>query len=175
MRAALCLACVLGLAFSATAGSSIPAFAAGAVSLVEADPDGVAKPPDRLDEILTDAPLILHLWATWCAPCRGELPELAEFRASLPPELNARLIVVSVDTRPLSEVRRFLDADMDLRGFHTYRADPTEAGGRFQITGYPLTLFLDRDGAVTRRISGAAPWPDESFRSQVVEHLGAGT
>ena len=38
----------------------------------------------------------------------------------------------------------------------------------------PVTL-IDRDGAVTRRISGAAPWADEGFRSQALEHLGAGS
>ncbi|MBC7283426.1 TlpA disulfide reductase family protein [Hoeflea sp.] len=176
-RAALCLACMAGLALAAAPATEAGAGIASttAASADEAGPEAVAAAPDRLDEILPEAPLILHLWATWCAPCRAELPELADFRAALPASLKARLVVVSVDTRPRADVRRFLDADMDLPGFQTYRADPAEAGGRFQITGYPLTLFLDRDGAVTRRISGAAPWPDEGFRGQAIEHLGRGS
>ncbi|WP_339756759.1 TlpA disulfide reductase family protein [uncultured Hoeflea sp.] len=167
-RAALCLACVAGMALAA-AGADVSSAAA---SKSETAPHAL---PDRLDEILPDKPLILHLWATWCAPCRSELPELADFRAALPAGLGARLIVVSVDTRPRADVRRFLESDVDLPGFQTYLVDPAEAGSRFQIIGYPLTLFLDRDGAVTRRISGAAPWPDTDFRSQMIEHLGSGS
>ena len=176
-RAALCLAFVVGLAFAAVPATAVAAGVSSTLpaSAGDAGPEVLPAPPDRLDAILPDGPLILHLWATWCAPCRAELPELAAFRAVLPADLGDRLVVVSVDTRPLAEVRRFLDGDMALPGFETYRVDPAEAGGRFQVIGYPLTLFLDRDGAVTRRISGAAPWPDAGFRSQALEHLGAGS
>ncbi|WP_161785031.1 TlpA disulfide reductase family protein [Hoeflea sp. BAL378] len=174
---ALCLACAAALALAAAPATAVAGGVSSTVAAGTADAgaDAVLAAPDRLDAILPDAPLILHLWATWCAPCRAELPELAAFRATLPADLGDRLVVVSVDTRPLAEVRRFLEGDMDLPDFETYRVDPAEAGSRFQVTGYPLTLFLDRDGAVTRRISGAAPWPDEGFRDQALEHLGAGS
>jgi len=177
MRAALCLVWLLGLALpqpAATAELEVSPFGLKAFRVAEADPAGMAGGPDRLEHILpAGAPLIVHFWATWCVPCRGELPELAEFRQALPSELSARLVVVSVDKRPRAQVRRFLDSDIDLPEFQTYLIDPTEAGSRFQIIGYPLTLFLTPDGAVVRRISGAAPWPDKTFQLQVTGHLSA--
>lgn len=177
METVLCLFWLLGLAVPLTPGTAelkASPFELPAIRVAEADPVGMAAAPDRLEDILpADAPLIIHFWATWCVPCRGELPELAEFRQALPPELSARLVVVSVDKRPRAQVRRFLESDIDLPEFQTYLIDPAEAGSRFQIIGYPLTLFLTPDGAVVRRISGAAPWPDKSFRLQVTGHLSA--
>ncbi|MDP2733410.1 MAG: TlpA disulfide reductase family protein [Hoeflea sp.] len=177
MRTALCLVWLLGMAVPQPAGTAeleASPIELQAIRVAEAEPSGLAGAPDRLEDILpAGAPLIVHFWATWCVPCRGELPELAEFRQALPPELSARLVVVSVDKRPRVQVRRFLESDIDLPEFQTYLIDPAEAGSRFQIIGYPLTLFLSPDGTVARRISGAAPWPDKAFRRQVLEHLSA--
>jgi len=175
MRAVLCLACLLGFAVPHPALSTGTPLSQGTASRITLEATGLADTAsavDRLETILPDAPLVVHFWATWCVPCRAEQPELADFRDGLPEELGTRLVVVSVDKRPRADVERFLGSDMELHGFQTYLVDPAEAGSRFQIKGYPLTLFLTADGTVIRRVSGAAPWASETFRAQVREHLG---
>ncbi|PWV98777.1 thiol-disulfide isomerase/thioredoxin [Hoeflea marina] len=144
------------------------ALSAGPARAAQAE---TAIAPRRLDDILPPAPSVVHLWATWCTPCRRELPELARFRQTLPAGLEERMIVISVDTRQPEDVRQFLDTELGLPDFRTDLIDAAEAGRRFRITGYPVTLFLDAGGAEVLRISGAAAWQDGDFRSRVIGHL----
>ncbi|MBD8893907.1 TlpA family protein disulfide reductase [Roseibium litorale] len=124
-----------------------------------------------LKELTKDKPVLVHLWASWCAPCREELPELAAFKAALPEDLQKRFLVVSVDTKPLTAVQSFLSEDLDLPGLDTLQTAPAEAGRTFRIKGYPSTVFLNADGKIVRRIDGSAPWGDSAFQSDVIRHL----
>lgn len=158
------LLCTLaGLAFAGPAGAT--------AQEQDLKLSNTAGEPLFLTQLADGMPVLVHLWASWCAPCRAELPDLAAFKRSLPGDLQKRFLVVSVDTKPLAAVQSFLSEDLNLPGLTTLQAAPAEAGRTFRIKGYPSTVFLSAGGEINRRIDGSAPWGDSAFQSDVIRHL----
>jgi cytochrome c biogenesis protein CcmG/thiol:disulfide interchange protein DsbE len=98
---------------------------------------------------LRGTPVIVNIWASWCGPCRAEMPLLE--RASRIYE--GRIVVLGVDSRDdSSAARRFLD-DVDV----TY-PNVFDAGGGIRRTlglrGFPTTYFYDRSGRLVETIVG---------------------
>ena len=97
--------------------------------------------------------VVVHFWATWCVPCRAELPLLLEATR----EANIHLLAVTEE--PWGEVRVFFGG-----------AVPTEvvrAGGaakRWEVSGLPDT-FVVRDGRIVARMGGARDWSTTEART----------
>lgn len=110
-------------------------------------------------------PTVVNVWATWCGPCREELPELQAASAAL----GERVRFVGIDrTDPRDEALELLAAS----GV-TYDnvADPRDDYvPRLGIRGMPTTLFVDADGVVRHRWTG--PLDEAQVLDLVAEHLG---
>ncbi|SFV34704.1 Thiol-disulfide isomerase or thioredoxin [Devosia crocina] len=120
----------------------------------------------RLDRLI-GAKTILHLWATWCRPCREELPELEAFADAY--GLEEQLVLVSIDTMSMINIDAFLDdLDVDLP---TYRQVKGNVGTALTILGYPSTLVVDVNGAVLFRKQGAVDWGDPDQAAHLLELL----
>ncbi len=129
-------------------------------------PQGVAG---GLDEILPDGPVILHFWATWCAPCRAELPEVAAFKTVLEKAgLGDRLVLISVDSRPYDEIEAFLHDELGLKELQSLQADSRMTGAVFRLTGYPGTVWLDDGHEETGRHAGALQWSTEAVQTELI-------
>ncbi|WP_164730588.1 TlpA disulfide reductase family protein [Pelagibacterium montanilacus] len=112
-------------------------------------------------------PTILHFWATWCAPCREELPELAAFDAVLDEQgLAERLVLVSIDTIDFAAITAFLD-DLALE-IDTLQQIKGNAGSAFGILAYPATVVVDGDGAVLFHRQGVVAWDDPEVAQDMV-------
>lgn len=147
--------------------------ATGVAGLVLNAPGSISDMAARLTvgDRLRDGPVILHLWATWCAPCRRELPALAAYRAHLAKKgLSDRLLVVSVDTKPMGEIMRFLGEDLGLVGFQTFQADPRLVAALLKPSGYPSTFVVNEYGRVEDAHSGPVQWSEQNVRDRY-EHL----
>lgn len=122
---------------------------------------------------LPDGPVILHFWATWCPPCRKELPEIARFHKKLEQQgLANRLMLVSADSKPYAEVTAFVDKlTADEGGLPTYQAKDRSTTAPFQIFGLPTTVFLDGERRIVQKIPGALPWNDESHGTKLISFL----
>ena len=123
-------------------GGPAPAFSLPTL----ADPDVRMGPAD-----LRGRPAVLNFWASWCAPCRDEAPELAEVSASVTDV--AFLGVNILDGR---------DPARDYeREFGIAYPSVRDATGRipklYRVTGAPETFFLDAEGLVVGRFIGAFP------------------
>jgi cytochrome c biogenesis protein CcmG/thiol:disulfide interchange protein DsbE len=98
---------------------------------------------------LRGTPVVLNFWATWCPPCRAELPHFQAVHASQ----GADFTLLAVDVREApQDVARFAD-QLGL----TFPI-PLDADGRiaatYQVRAYPTTFFIDADGVIRRIVRG---------------------
>lgn len=107
-------------------------------------------------------PTVVNLWATWCPPCRRELPMLVEVAGD---RTDVRLMLVS-QGEPADLVAGYL-ADEDLPSSDV-RLDPARAlGTAIALSGYPTTLFIDADGVIQETTVG------ELSRARLLRGLAA--
>jgi thiol-disulfide isomerase/thioredoxin len=107
--------------------------------------------------------VLLNLWATWCVPCRKEMPTLDRLKAELG-SAAFDVIAVNIDTRDPEKPRAWL-AETGMRHL-AYYADPTAkvfqdlklAGRAF---GMPTTFIVDRRGCELGSLAGPADWSSE--------------
>jgi peroxiredoxin len=112
--------------------------------------------------------VLINIWATWCQPCRVEIPSIERlYRAYGPRGLN--VVAVSIDD-PGSEsaIRAFVhDMGMTFQVLH----DPSGRIERaYQTTGYPETVIVGKDGVIRKKIAGAIDWNSEGNR-RLIERL----
>jgi thiol-disulfide isomerase/thioredoxin len=100
--------------------------------------------------------VLLNLWATWCAPCRKEMPALDRLRASLGSD-KFDVVALSVDRTGLEGAKKFLD-QINAQSLELY-ADPTaKISSQLRVAGLPATLLVDREGREIGRLTGPAEW-----------------
>lgn len=100
--------------------------------------------------------LLVNLWATWCAPCRAELPSLLRLQQTLSGE-GFRLIMIATDRRGAEVVGPFVAAN-NLGWTQTYLDTYGQASTRFGTNVIPTTILIDRSGREIGRYSGAVQW-----------------
>jgi thiol-disulfide isomerase/thioredoxin len=107
--------------------------------------------------------VLLNLWATWCVPCRKEMPALDALEAKLGGPAF-QVVAINIDTRDLDKPKNWLkDAGIDRL---TYYADPSakvfqelKVVGR--ATGMPTTLLVDPAGCEIATLAGPAEWASD--------------
>ncbi|MDT8902023.1 TlpA family protein disulfide reductase [Anaeroselena agilis] len=119
-----------------TAGKAAPRFTLGSL-----DGAQVAAPvPGKVT--------VLNFWATWCPPCRAEMPELDKFAAANP---AVAFYAVNLE-EPASKVAAFLgERGLSLPGLLDAGGDAARA---YRIRSIPTTVVVDRDGIIRYRKSG---------------------
>jgi thiol-disulfide isomerase/thioredoxin len=115
--------------------------------------------------------VLLHFWATWCPPCRRELPALAALRAALAAE-GLSVLAVSVDAGSPDAVARF--AAERAPGLEVLLDPSEELARRYGVRAYPTSVVIDRRGRVVHRAAGAFAWdaPESVawFRALLARH-----
>ena len=95
--------------------------------------------------------VVVNFWASWCAPCRKELPRLDRLHAELAGR-GARVVAISID-HEASNVRRFVKAHR--LSLPVYHDGPDGLARTLDLSHVPFTLVLDRDGGVALATAGA--------------------
>ena len=100
--------------------------------------------------------VLLNVWATWCSPCRQEMPTLDRLQARLGGK-DFEVVALSIDRDGPDVVRKFFK-EIDVHNLALY-IDPTmEAQSKLRLVGVPTTLLIDRDGREVARYTGVAEW-----------------
>jgi cytochrome c biogenesis protein CcmG, thiol:disulfide interchange protein DsbE len=98
---------------------------------------------------------LVNIWATWCQPCRIEMPDMQKLYDSLAPH-GFKIAAVSIDEGPPEDVRAF-GQDLGLT-FDLLQDRSTRVQQIYQTTGVPESFLLNRDGVIVKRVIGAHDW-----------------
>jgi len=109
--------------------------------------------------------VLLNVWATWCVPCRKEMPTLDRLQARLGGE-DFRVIALSIDRKGIEAVRGFYQ-EVGVEKLAIY-LDPSGKGSQgLTIPGVPTTLLINREGGEVARKLGEAEWDSAEMVSLV--------
>lgn len=99
--------------------------------------------------------VILNFWATWCPPCREEMPSLDALYQKFKENKDIVMLPVSIDENA-DTVREFMKRNnYSMPAYH----DPNkDAGSAYGITGVPETFFIDKNGVISEKIIGPVDW-----------------
>jgi thiol-disulfide isomerase/thioredoxin len=169
----------LALIAALAAAVAAPAVARDPMPL-HADPLNMLPPPftdaqgrERSLEEWRGKVVLLNLWATWCAPCREEMPRLDALQARLGgPAFE--VIALSIDGAGLPAVRQFYD-ELGIAHLALYNDATMRAGFAVGMIGLPTTVLVDREGREIARLIGPADWdsPDAiAFFESIVAAQG---
>lgn len=103
---------------------------------------------------------VVNFWATWCAPCRAEMPDLSDLQTQIGgDDISVVTIATGRNPRPAME-RFFKEIDVDNLPLH---ADPRSTLARdMGVLGLPITVILDREGNEMARLQGDAKWNSDN-------------
>ena len=113
-----------------------------------------------LNLINTDEIYILNFWATWCAPCREEMPSLDKLQA------NDGIFVfpINLEEKNLENTDKFYK-DLNIVNLNTYFDEGLKLVKVFALRGVPTTIILDKNKQMVARISGSIDFEDKKFIS----------
>lgn len=110
--------------------------------------------------------ILLNLWATWCGPCREEMPSLDRLQAALGSD-KFEVVALSLDRAGAEAAKKFLD-EVKAKNLKLY-IDPTAKQGlALQLIGMPTTILIDKNGREIGRLAGGAEW-DSAEAKKVIE------
>jgi thiol-disulfide isomerase/thioredoxin len=113
--------------------------------------------------------VLLNIWATWCAPCRREMPTLERLQAELGgPDFE--VVALSLDRKGLPAVQEFYKK-LGLQELATYVDQSGAAQRALNALGLPTTLLLDRAGNEIGRLLGPAEWDSPEMIGFLREYL----
>ncbi len=110
--------------------------------------------------------VLLNLWATWCGPCREEMPGLDRLQAELGGD-NFEVVALSLDRGGIEASQRFLD-QIKVASLATYVDATGKASKPLRVIGMPTTLLIDADGFEVGRLIGPAEW-DSTAAKKLIE------
>ena len=103
--------------------------------------------------------VLLNVWATWCAPCRVEMPSMQRLHDRYGPE-GLKIVAVSIDQPGMEDEIRDFAREYKLT-FEILHDAPGAIKRTYQTTGVPETFVIARDGTIRKKIIGATEWDSE--------------
>ena len=139
-------------------------------------PDATFHDPDGGDISLADfdgVPVLVNLWASWCAPCIKELPTLAKLEQSHAIDGQLGVIAISQDRAPKSSVDAFL-ADKGIARFAAFHDPEMALSGALGVEVLPTSVLYDSNGREVWRYVGDLDWTGAEA-SRLLAEAGAVT
>jgi len=109
--------------------------------------------------------VLVNLWATWCAPCREEMPTLAALQSAMGSK-DFEVVAISLDRKGIDVAAKFLN-EVNATSLKLYNDPSTETLGKFQAVGLPASILIDREGREIGRLLGPAKWNSDEAKALI--------
>ena len=114
--------------------------------------------------------LLVNLWATWCAPCRREMPALDRLEADLGSGEGFSVIPINIDTGAAGKAKAFLDA-IEVKNLPLYRDPSTDIFLNVKRRGFgiglPVSILVDESGCLLGHLAGPAEWDSDDAKALI--------
>ncbi len=107
--------------------------------------------------------VVLNFWATWCAPCRKEMPMLSELQAELGGEAF-EVVTLATGLNPPPAMKKFF-SEIGVDNLPLHRDPKSQVARQMGVFGLPITVILDRQGQEIARLQGDADWNSDNARA----------
>ena len=105
--------------------------------------------------------LILNFWATWCAPCREEMPSLDSLQSNSNLD-NLKIFPINIGQEDILKSESFFN-ELNIKNLDIYFDPPITLAKKFSLRGVPTTIFFNKEGKEFARIIGSIDFNDEKF------------
>jgi len=115
--------------------------------------------------------VLLNFWATWCAPCRHEMPALNMLQARLG-GADFQVVTLATGRNPPQAIRRFFEEE-NLTVLTRHRDIDQRIAREMGVFGLPISVILDREGREIGRLRGDADWASPEAFALIEAIIGA--
>ncbi len=105
--------------------------------------------------------LLLNFWATWCAPCKEEMPSLDLLKSNKDLD-NLKIFPVNVGQDNVEKAKKFFD-DMNIKNLNLYFDESINLTKKFALRGIPTSILLNKNGKEFARVIGSIDFNEENF------------
>ena len=105
--------------------------------------------------------VILNFWATWCAPCKKEMPSLDSLKSNKVLD-NLEIFPINIGKDNFKKSQKFFN-ELKIKNLEIYFDSPITLTKELSLRGVPTTIFFNRRGQEFARIIGSIDFSDESF------------
>ena len=114
-------------------------------------------------------PLIINFWATWCAPCKKEMPSLDKLK-TLNEFKNINIIPINIGGESYKKSKEFFE-EIKIKNLDIFTGSGPEFSQLFKLRGLPTTILIDRNGFEVGRIVGYIDFNDQSLLDWLPKNL----
>jgi thiol-disulfide isomerase/thioredoxin len=136
-------------------------------------PDAVLLDAEDAEHALADYRgkwVVLNFWATWCAPCRQEMPSLDRLQAAMP---EIAVVPVATGRNAVEGIKRFFD-EAGVKNLPIRRDPHSELARAMHVMGLPVTVIINPEGQEVARLIGDAEWDSDSAKA-ILASLASGS
>ena len=105
--------------------------------------------------------VLLNFWATWCAPCKEEMPSLDQLQSNEKLN-NLKIFPINIGQENLKKTQNFFE-DLSIKNLEIYFISSINLPKELQLRGIPTTILINKDGLEFARIIGSVDFKDEKF------------
>ena len=105
--------------------------------------------------------IILNFWATWCAPCKEEMPSLDKLQTNTKLN-NLKIFAINIDQEDLTKSKSFFK-ELNIQNLEIYFDAPITLAKKFALRGVPTTVLFNKEGKEFARIIGSIDFNDKEF------------
>ena len=105
--------------------------------------------------------VILNFWATWCAPCKEEMPSLDDLQSNGKLN-NLKIFPINIGQEDVSKSKNFF-RELNIKNLDIYIDAPITLAKKFSLRGVPTTILFNKEGKEFARIIGSIDFYDQEF------------